>query len=130
MSWRAGSLPARKILEHLFETSWPGAETFWQYPLGTTLLFRRYPLDIALPLWQYPSICSPALPLWQYLPVRSGDILSILQCNCGSTVAVPNRSSPRNQRPSPRRSHSAADPPHEPEFERDVELLFPVPYEK
>ena len=53
-----------------------------------------------------------------------------LHCNCGSTVAVPNRSSPRNQRPSPRRSHSAADPPHEPEFERDVELLFPVPYEK
>ena len=64
-------MPARKILEHLFETSWPGTETFWQYPLGTTLLFRRYPLDIALPLWQYPSICSPVLPLWQYPSICS-----------------------------------------------------------
>ena len=48
--------------------------------------FRRHPLDIALPLWQYPSICSPAPPLGQYLSVRSGDILSILHCNCGSTL--------------------------------------------
>ena len=73
--------------------------------------FRRPPLDIALPLWQYPSICSPAPPLGQYLSVRSGDILSILHCNCGSTLRSPNRSSPRNQT---RRSHSATEPPISP----------------
>ena len=52
-------------------------------PFGT---FRRHPLDIARPLWQYPSICSPAPPLWQHLSVRSGDILSILHYICGSTL--------------------------------------------
>ena len=181
MSRRAGSCLHEIFLEHLFETSWPGAEhldrglhsytcahlrnwsrqTFWQYPLGTTLLFRQHPLDIALPLWQYPSICSPALPLWQYLSGRSGGILSISHCHCGSTlrsvrlhchwgstfqyvpaissryctatVAVPCSTEPiiaKEPDSSPRRSNSATDPPHGPEFERDVEPLFPVPYEK
>ena len=45
------------------------ATTELRYPSG------RPPPDIALPLWQYPS-------------VRSGDILSILHCHRGSTEPI------------------------------------------
>ena len=62
-----GPTPAGKTLPHSFPET----------------RFRR---ERARECTRYPSICSPAPPLWQYLSVRSGDILWILHCNCGSTL--------------------------------------------